>query len=183
MLPRHRRSQLRPTPQGRCAAIKTVTNGKNRKTRGGLYREDLSLEGSRLNWIANFIWGIADDVLPRPLRPRQVPGCDLAHDRAAAARLAPGAEQAGRAGDEGHARQGEDHPPGPGTASGRRPGVSTTHRSSHCATSRPAPANSSSRPTSRRISTASRRTSRTSWRSSSFGTRSHACPRPMSSAR
>ena len=27
------------------------------------YREDLSLEGSQLNWIANFIWGIADDVL------------------------------------------------------------------------------------------------------------------------
>ena len=26
-------------------------------------KEDLSLEGSRLNWIANFIWGIADDVL------------------------------------------------------------------------------------------------------------------------
>ena len=26
-------------------------------------REDLSLEGSRLNWIAGFIWGIADDVL------------------------------------------------------------------------------------------------------------------------
>ena len=30
---------------------------------GQEYREDLSLEGSRLNWIANFIWGIADDVL------------------------------------------------------------------------------------------------------------------------
>ena len=30
---------------------------------GQKYREDLSLEGSRLNWIANFIWGIADDVL------------------------------------------------------------------------------------------------------------------------
>ena len=27
------------------------------------YREDLSLEGSHLNWIANFIWGVADDVL------------------------------------------------------------------------------------------------------------------------
>ena len=27
------------------------------------YWEDLSLEGSQLNWIANFIWGIADDVL------------------------------------------------------------------------------------------------------------------------
>ena len=26
-------------------------------------REDLSLEESRLDWIANFIWGIADDVL------------------------------------------------------------------------------------------------------------------------
>ena len=25
--------------------------------------KDLNLEGSRLNWIANFIWGIADDVL------------------------------------------------------------------------------------------------------------------------
>ena len=27
------------------------------------HREDLSLEESRLDWIANFIWGIADDVL------------------------------------------------------------------------------------------------------------------------
>ena len=27
------------------------------------YREDLSLEENRLNWIASFIWGIADDVL------------------------------------------------------------------------------------------------------------------------
>ena len=31
--------------------------------RGQAYREDLSLEGSRLNWIANFIWSLADDVL------------------------------------------------------------------------------------------------------------------------
>ena len=30
---------------------------------GQEYREDLNLEGNRLNWIANFIWGIADDVL------------------------------------------------------------------------------------------------------------------------
>ncbi len=30
---------------------------------GQAYREGLSLEGSRLNWIANFIWDIADDVL------------------------------------------------------------------------------------------------------------------------
>ena len=30
---------------------------------GQEYRKDLSLEGSQLNWIANFIWGIADDVL------------------------------------------------------------------------------------------------------------------------
>ena len=33
------------------------------------YREDLSLEENRLNWIANFIWGIADDVL-RDLKAR-----------------------------------------------------------------------------------------------------------------
>ena len=30
---------------------------------GQAYREDLSLEGSQFNWIANFIWSIADDVL------------------------------------------------------------------------------------------------------------------------
>ena len=38
--------------------------------------------------------------------------------------------------------------------------------------------NSSSRPTSRRISMASLRMFRTSWRSSSFGTRSPVCPKP-----
>ena len=30
---------------------------------GQEYRKDLRLEGNRLNWIASFIWGIADDVL------------------------------------------------------------------------------------------------------------------------
>ena len=36
---------------------------KSAYVQGQAYREDLSMEGSRLNWIANFIWGIADDVL------------------------------------------------------------------------------------------------------------------------
>jgi hypothetical protein len=31
------------------------------------------MEASQLNWITNFIWDIADDVL-RDVRPEQVPG-------------------------------------------------------------------------------------------------------------
>ena len=120
---------------------------------------------------------------PRPLRPRQVPRRDPADDRAAPPRRRAGADQAGRARHEGVARQGEDRPTRTRRC-GRRPARrSTTPRSSRCATSGPAPASSSSRPTSRPTSTASRRTSRTSSTTSSSATRSRASPRPTRSAR
>ncbi len=40
------------------------------------------MNNSDLNWIANYIWGIADDILRDLYVPRQVPGRDPSHDRA-----------------------------------------------------------------------------------------------------
>ena len=36
---------------------------KSAYLQGQEYQEDLTMEEIRLNWIANFIWGVADDVL------------------------------------------------------------------------------------------------------------------------
>ena len=117
----------------------------------------------------------------RPLRARQVPRRDPADDGAAPPRRRAGADQAGRARHEGLARQG-GHRPTRTRRCARPPArPSTTPRSSRCATCRPAPASSSSRPTSRPTSTASRPTCRTSSRTSSSATRSRGSPRPTRS--
>ena len=54
-----------------------------------------------LNWIANYIWGISDDVLRDLLRARQVPRRDPADDRAAPPRRGAGGQQAGGPRHEG----------------------------------------------------------------------------------
>ena len=72
------------------------------------------------------------------------------------------------------ARRGGHHQPGRGAAPGRRAGVLQHLARSRCATSKPGPASSSSRPTSRPTSTASRPTCRRSSTSSSSATRSRA---------
>ena len=77
----------------------------------------------QLNWIANFIWGIADDVL----RDLYVRGKyqDVILPMTVLRRLDSLLEPNKPAVLEmkALARKGEDHPPGPGTASGRRPSV------------------------------------------------------------
>ena len=76
-----------------------------------------------LNWIANFIWGIADDVL----RDLYVRGKyrDVILPMTVLRRLDSLLEPSKPAVLEmkNLARQGEDHPPGPSTAAGRRSGV------------------------------------------------------------
>ena len=47
----------------RAIAQNEIEGSEAGYVQGQEYREDLRLEGSRLNWIASFIWGIADDVL------------------------------------------------------------------------------------------------------------------------
>ena len=69
-----------------------------------------------LDWIANYIWGIADDVLRdlyvRGKYPRRHPP----HDRAAPARCGPGRQQAGGSRHEGFPRRGGGGRAGPGPA-------------------------------------------------------------------
>ena len=121
---------------------------------------------------------------PRPLRARQVPRRDPADDRPPPPRRRARADQAGRARHEGD-RSTRPASPNQDARAARRPPArpSTTPRSSRCATSSPAPASSSSRPTSRPTSTASRPTSRTSSTTSSSATRSRGSRRPTRSAR
>ena len=81
------------------------------------------MEQGQLNWIANFIWGIADDVL-RDLYVRGkyrdviLPMTVL---RRLDAVLEPTKQAVLR--HEGVARQGGHRPPGPGAAAGGRPGL------------------------------------------------------------
>ena len=76
-----------------------------------------------LNWIANYIWGIADDVL-RDLYVRgKYRGRDPADDRAAPARRGAGGQQAGGPRHEGLARRRWRGRAGPGPAPGGRAGV------------------------------------------------------------
>ena len=91
------------------------------------------MANENLGWIANFIWGIADDVL----RDLYVRGKyrDVILPMTVLRRLDAvlGADQEGRARHEGDARQGGDHQPGRG-APRRPPGrLSTTRRNSRCA--------------------------------------------------
>ena len=97
----------------------------------------------------------------RPLRAREVPRRDPAHDRAAPPRRRAGGQQAGRPRHEGRPRR-------------RRRGR---------AGRRPAPTASNSPPTSRRTSTGFRPTCRTSSTTSSSAIRSRGCPAPTPWAR
>ena len=141
------------------------------------------MEHPQLNWIANFIWGVADDVLRDlyvrgkyrdvilPMMVLRRLDALLEPSTLAVLEMKTSLDKAKIIHQDQALRQ----------AAGQA--FYNTSRSSRYAISRPVPANSNSRPTSRPISTASRRTSRTSWRSSSFGTSSPACPRPTPSAR
>ena len=120
---------------------------------------------------------------PGLVRPRQVPRRHPPDDRAAPAGRGAGGQQAGRARHEGAARPGRRRRRRNRPCGRRRDRPSTTPRSSPCATCAPAPAASSSRPTSRPTSTASRPTCRTSSRTSSSATRSRGCRRPTRWAR
>ena len=60
---------------------------------------------------------------PRRVRPGEVPRRDLADDRRPAARRRPGADQGGRALDEGPARRGRGRQPGRGAPARGRAGV------------------------------------------------------------
>ncbi len=137
------------------------------------------MEGSQLNWIANFIWGIADDVL-RDLYVRGkyrdviLPMTVLRRLDSLLEPSKPAVLEMKTSLDKGKIIHQDQ---------ALRQAAGQAFYNTSKFTSRPAPANSSSRPTSRHISTASRRMSRTSWRSSSFGTRFPACPKPTPSAR
>ena len=141
------------------------------------------MDTGRLNWIANFIWGIADDVL----RDLYVRGKyrDVILPMTVLRRLDAVLEPTKQAVLDMKASLDKAGIVQSGPALCGRPPArpSTTLRRSHCATSRPAQASSSSRPTSKPTSTASRRTSRTSSRNSSSATRSRGCRRPTRSAR
>ena len=54
----------------RCPSDRHWSGSEEAYVQGQAYREDLSVEGSRFNWIANFIWSIADDVLSNPFLRR-----------------------------------------------------------------------------------------------------------------
>ncbi len=132
------------------------------------------MENGQLNWIANFIWGIADDVL----RDVYVRGKyrDVILPMTVIRRLDAVLEPTKQAVLDMKAALDKARivQPGRGAPAGRGTGVLQHLASSRCATSGPAPASSSSRPTSRPTSTASRRTSRRSWTTSSSATRSRA---------
>ena len=98
------------------------------------------MDQAQLNWITNFIWGIADDVLRDLFVRGKYRDVILPMTRPAPPRRRARADQAGRARHEGHARQ-EQASPIRTTPCARPPARrSTTPRSSPCATSSPAPA-------------------------------------------
>ena len=130
-----------------------------------------------LHWIANYIWGIADDVL-RDLYVRGkyrdviLPMTVLRRLDAVLVESKPNVLEMKAVLDQTGVVEQD-------AASGRRRDrPSTTPRSSPCATSGPALAGSSSGPTSRPTSTASRPTYRTFSRTSSSVTRSRGSRRP-----
>ena len=104
----------------------------------------------QLNWIANFIWGIADDVLRDlyvrgkyrdvvlPMTVLRRLDSLLEPNKPAVLKMKALLEKAKIIHQDQALRQ----------AAAKR---STIHRSSRCATSRPAPANNSSRPTPRHV--------------------------------
>ncbi len=139
--------------------------------RGSLHsawREQNGVSNGDLGWITNFIWGIADDVL-RDLYVRGkyrdviLPMTVL---RRLDAVLEPTKEGGPR--DEGRASTRPGSPTRMPHFGRPRVRPSTTRRASPCAICAPAQASSSSRPTSRPISTASRRTCRRSSTSFEF---------------
>ena len=140
------------------------------------------MEQGQLNWVANFIWGIADDVL----RDLYVRGKyrDVILPMTVLRRLDAVLEPTKQAVLDMKAWLDKAKITTRTSRCGRPPARrSTTRRSSRCATSRRAPASSSSRPTSRPTSTASPPTSRTSSTTSSSATRFRGCPRLMPSGR
>ena len=141
------------------------------------------MDHPQFNWIANFIWGVADDVLRDlyvrgkyrdvilPMTVLRRLDAVLEPSTLAVLEMKTSLDKAKIIHQDQALRQAANQ------------AVYNTSRFTLRDLQARAPANSSSRPISRRISTASRRTSRTSWRSSSFGTRSPACPRLTPSAR
>ena len=131
-------------------------------------------DSSQLNWIANFIWGIADDVLRDlyvrgkyrdvilPMTVLRRLDAVLEPTKQAVLDMKATLDKAGIANQDQALRQ----------AAGQAfYNTSQVHAARPHA---PAPASSSSRPTSRPTSTASRPTSRTSSTTSSSATRSRA---------
>ena len=140
------------------------------------------MEENRLNWIANFIWGIADDVL----RDLYVRGKyrDVVLPMTVLRRLDSLLEPSQPAVLEIKTSLDKAKIIHQDQALRRAAGQAFYNTSKFTLRDlKAAPVNSSSRPTLRRISTASHRTSRISWSSSSSGTRFPACPRPTPSAR
>ena len=140
------------------------------------------MEGSRLDWIANFIWGIADDVL----RDLYVRGKyrDVILPMTVLRRLDVVLEPSKPAVLELKARLDAAEIIHQDPALRQAAGQAFYNTSKFTrATSGPGPASSSFGPISRPTSTASRPTSRTFWRTSSSATRSRASRRPTPSAR
>ena len=140
------------------------------------------MEAHQLSWIANFIWGIADDVL----RDLYVRGKyrDVILPMTVLRRLDAVLEPTKRAVLDMKASLDKAKVVHQDQALRQAAGQAFyTRRDSRSATSGIAPASSSSEQTSRRTSMASRRTSRTFSTSSSFGTRFRDSPRPTRSAR
>jgi len=144
--------------------------------------KDRCMDNNNMNWIANFIWGIADDVL----RDLYVRGKyrDVILPMTVLRRIDSLLESTKQAVLDMKLRSTRLASSTKTKRSGRRQGrPSTTRQNSRCATSRLAPASSSSRRISRRTSTASLPMSRTSWRSSNSAIRSRAFPRRTHLAR
>ena len=135
-----------------------------------------------LNWIANYIWGIADDVLRDlyvrgkyrdvilPMTVLRRLDAVLEDGKQAVLDMKATLDKAGVVEQDAALRQRRDRP-------------STTPRASPCGTCAPVPAASSSKLTFAPGSTGIRPTCRTSWTASSSATRSRASPRPTHSAR
>ena len=135
-----------------------------------------------LNWIANFIWGIADDVLRDlyvrgkyrdvilPMTVLRRLDAVLEPTKQAVLDMKATLDKAGIVNQDAALRQAA--------------GQAFYNTSKFTLRDlRLAPASSSSRPTSRPTSTASRRTCRRSSTTSSSATRSRGCRRPTRSAR
>ena len=100
---------------GDAAASRANRHQTDTRTREGRARGSPTLENmehGQLNWVANFIWGIADDVLRDLYSPWEVPGRHPAHDGPSTPGRRPRADETDRIRHEDVARQGEDHEPG-----------------------------------------------------------------------